>query len=571
MARFLYFIIIWLPLAGNTQQFYLKGCVKDEAGAPLQNVSLTLKSTGYRYSTGTDGSFGILSRREQDTALLMMDGYHTEQVVLKNAGFQTFQLKKKNVALASANKLTSQVQNLRRETQQSWFAGEETYASLVENSFVPASAYPVTNIAFNVDKASYSNIRRFINSGSRVPPDAVRIEEMLNYFNFNYTSPPPGHDFYLQSTVTAAPWNKNHRLLLLQLHARKLALDRLPPTHLTFLLDVSGSMDMPNRLPLIKAGFRLLTNNLRDEDSISMVIYGGKVALLLESVSGGEKGRILSAIDSIEAGGTTPGESGIKLAYQVAKNHFIEGGNNRVVLATDGDFNVGLRTEEELEKLIVDQKEKGIYLTCLGVGMGNYKDSKIQLLAKKGNGNFAYIDSYQEAEKVLLQEFTQTLFTVADNAYLSLRFDKQEISDYRIIGFDNKYRALLDSLSVMEGSEIGSGYSGMIAIELVPARNFAELTLHTSIHYRAAETGEKKIYTEGAKIKMTPKLEKHQQFACGVLMFGSLLKNSRYLRPTWQMIEETSIPAANPESFSEQEFVKLLGMAKKIYGRKWRR
>jgi Ca-activated chloride channel family protein len=229
-------------------------------------------------------------------------------------------------------------------------------------------------------------------------------------------------------------------------------------------------MDLPNRLPLLKSGFKALVNNLRPVDSVSIVVYGGTVGLAMPTTGGGQKEKIFRTIDSLQAGGSTPGESGIKLAYSVARNHFIKGGNNRIILATDGDFNVGLRSESELEEMIAAQRESGIYLTCLGIGMGNYKDSKIQTLAQRGNGNFAYIDSYAEAEKVLLKEFMQTLFSVADDAYLTVKFNDAYVKDYRLIGFDNKYGAIRDTTARIEGGEIGSAYSILVAFEVVPSQ-----------------------------------------------------------------------------------------------------
>jgi Ca-activated chloride channel family protein len=260
-----------------------------------------------------------------------------------------------------------------------------------------------------------------------VPADAVRIEEMLNYFPASAAAlagPADSAVFKVSSLLGPCPWNWNNQLLQVQVNARQLDLDTLPASHLVFLIDVSASMEMPNRLPLLQSAFKMLTTNLREKDTVSIVAYGGITAVLLRAVSGCEKDSILKVIGDLVPGGATPGESGIRLAYKLAKDHFIENGNNRIILATDGDFNVGLRTEEELDELISSQRLKGIYLTCLGVGMGNYKDSKIQLLAEKGNGNFAYIDTEREAEKIMMREFAQTLYTVADDAYMQVSFDQ---------------------------------------------------------------------------------------------------------------------------------------------------
>ena len=332
-------------------------------------------------------------------------------------------------------KLLSFTRGMAKDDQKKWFAGDETYASIVENKFVNASRFPATGISLNIDRASYSNIRRFLSSNSIVPPDAVRIEEMLNYFNLNYTEPAGNDPFAIKTQLTSCPWNPANQLFYIDLSAKKLNLDTLPPSNLVFLIDVSGSMDMTNRLPLLKSAFRLLVNNLRAKDSVAIVVYGGITGIMLNTTSGAEKEKILTAIDELTPGGSTPGESGINLAYSLAKRHFIVGGNNRVILATDGDFNVGLKTEEELDELISRNKESGIYLTCLGVGMGNYKDSKIQTLARKGNGNFSYLDNFNEAEKVLMKEFTQTLYAVADDAIYECEFNPEYVKEYRLLGF----------------------------------------------------------------------------------------------------------------------------------------
>ncbi|MGV3657506.1 MAG: vWA domain-containing protein, partial [Chitinophagaceae bacterium] len=382
-------LLLLVHLTANAQQYYIKGEIRDEAGQPLQNVSIVLHSTGYKYYSGSTGSFGIVTRQRIDTLTFTLNGYHKQVVPAQG---QLVQVVLKKLPSAKAGReftLASFTKDLKRETQRQWFVGEETYASLIENGFISAQTHPATDITLNVDRASYSNIRRFITTGSKVPPDAVRIEEMLNYFNQGYTEPDSGKAFGIKAALTGSPWNKDTRLLFATINTKKVDLDSLPPSHLVFLIDVSGSMDMPNRLPLLKSGFRGLVNNLRAKDSVSIVVYGGTVGVMLDATSGAEKEKIFKAIDSLEAGGSTPGESGVKLAYSVARNHFIKGGNNRVILATDGDFNVGLRSEADLEELIVSQRSSGIYLTCLGVGMGNYKDSKIQVLAQKGNGNFA--------------------------------------------------------------------------------------------------------------------------------------------------------------------------------------
>jgi Ca-activated chloride channel family protein len=452
----------------HAQQYYVRGEVKDEAGNILQNVTILQHKTGYVFRSGTSGTFGIVANQQIDTFSFSLEGYLKQQVVVDADKYISVKLKKSIGSYVRRDKLSSQIKDLEKEEQRTWLTGDETYASILENRFVNAKKFPVTGMSLNVDRASYSNIRRFITLKTQVPPDAVRIEEMLNYFNLDYDQPSPEKLFNIKTTLTSCPWNPDNELFYINLSSQKLNLDTLPPSQLVFLIDVSGSMDMANRLPLLKSAFRLLVNNLRDKDSVSIVVYGGVTGIMLNTTSGAEKEKILKAIDELEPGGSTPGESGIRLAYSLARRHYIPEGNNRVILATDGDFNVGLKTETELDELISTERDSGIYLTCLGVGMGNYKDSKIQTLANKGNGNFAYLDNFKEAEKVLLKEFTQTLYAVADNVFMNVEFNPEYVKEYRLIGFDNKVGALRDTLSMIEGGEIGSGHSMIALFEITP-------------------------------------------------------------------------------------------------------
>ncbi len=559
-------------LCTAAQQYYIKGQVKDESGNSLQNVSILLHSTGYLYSSGSQGTFGILSNMIEDTLTFFRDGYERQKVSVMALNFVDVVLKKKpSVMVSTTAKLASATQNLNRDVQQKWFAGEETYASTIENHFISAADYPVTAITLNTDKASYSNIRRFLNANTVVPPDAVRLDEMLNYFNFSYTEPPGDKTFDINSILTSCPWNKNSNLLFTHIHGKKIKLDSLPATHLVFLVDVSGSMDMPNRLPVLKSGFKSLVNNLRSQDSITIVVYGGSVGIALPITGGDEKQTIFRAIDSLQAGGSTPGESGIKTAYRLAKDHFIPNGNNRVVLATDGDFNVGLKTETDLDELITREKASGIYLTCLGIGMGNYKDSKIQALAQRGNGNFSYIDSYAEAEKVLLQEFTQTLYTIADDASLTVRFHPQYVKEYRLIGFDNKVGAVRDSASVVEGGEVGSAFSTILAFEIIPmgVGTIEQKPVDFLLQYKDPKTGDKMVIDETPVLSFTPfkQLTACHKFATAVMMFGSLLRKSKFVKTSWNDVADLAKASAD-STYSQQEFLKLIEQGKKIYSKK---
>lgn len=566
--------MLFSSFLGYAQQYYLRGEVKDESGHLLQNVSIRHVRSGYIFYTGMSGGFGIQTNNPKDSLIFSMDGFQKLTILATAEGFNAITLKRNASGTKGLGfKLISLTYGFKKEAQQQWFVGDESYASTVENGFVPADKYASTKLSLNVDKASYSNIRRFLNAGKQVPPDAVRMEEMINYFNIRFEEPPPGKTFQIQSLLTSCPWNETNQLLFARINSKKINTESLPPTHLVFLIDVSASMDMDNRMPLIKAGFTGLVNNLRPKDSVSIVVYGGTTAVLLKSVSGGDKTRILNAIDSLQTGGSTPGESGIRLAYTVAKKHFIKDGNNRVILATDGDFNVGARSETELEEMISAQKEGGIYLTCLGVGMGNYKDSKIQTLSQKGSGNFAYIDTYGEAEKVLVKEFTQTLYAVADDVHLNVQFDPSFVKEYRLLGFDNKAGAFKDTLASMDGGTMGSASSVIVVFEIVPVLNVKQNEGQPARFTLSYFTPEKKSeeMTEVSILEMKPfaSIDKQYQFASSVMMFGSLLKESRFAKSmSWDKVLAIARQSADETVPSQKEFINLVIKAKEVYGKK---
>jgi len=576
-CHILFFCLFFSSL--SAQQYYLRGEVKDESGNILQNVAILQQRTGYVFRSGTQGTFGILCHNQTDTFSFSFEGFRTEKLFLDAEQYAHIRLKPLPASASNIrrDKLASLTRDLDKDEQKSWYTGEETYASMLENHFVNARKFPNTGMSLNVDRASYSNIRRFINLNSVVPPDAVRIEEMLNYFNLNYNQPKGDDVFYMKTTLSSCPWNDDNQLLYINLSSKKLNLDSLPPSNLVFLIDVSGSMDMTNRLPLLKSAFRLLVNNLRDRDTVSLVVYGGVTGIMLNPTSGAEKEKILKAIDELEPGGSTPGESGIRIAYTVARQQYIEGGNNRVILATDGDFNVGVKTEQELDELISLQRESGIYLTCLGVGMGNYKDSKIHTLANKGNGNFAYLDNYMEAEKVLLKEFTQTLYAVADDVYMDVHFNPELVKQYRLIGFDNKVGALRDSASVIEGGEIGSGYSMIALFEIEPTDPKSLSTLEgpldlatISIRYKHPNTEKECTFDHRAQVEYRPfgELDKSYRFSAAVAMFGSLLRNSPFVKnSSWNDVIGIAQSASGQNDLLQQEFVSLVQHTKTLYSK----
>jgi Ca-activated chloride channel family protein len=569
--------LLMITISPAYAQYYLRGEVRDEKQNALSNAKILLHSTRYVYYSGSSGSFGILSNKPTDSITITLEGYKPVCLELNAAKYQGVVMKMLYPsANLQQNRLVSFTRNLRPEDRVNWTISGETYSSLLENEFVGARKYPETGCAIHTDKASYSNIRRFLNMNTQVPPDAVRTEELLNYFSFDYSPPSADSVFGFRSYVSDCPWNAQNKLLFLHACARKVDPEKVPPSNLVFLVDVSGSMDMPNRLPLLKSAFKLLVDNLREKDTISIVIYGSTVGVWLTPTSGKEKDKIRKSIEELYPGGSTPGESGIRTAYRLAKSQFIKEGNNRVILATDGDFNVGQTTDEELEKMITLHQQSGIYLTCLGVGMGNYKDSKLEALSRKGNGNFAYLDNEMEAEKVLVKELTQTLYTVADDAFLSVRFNPDLVKEYRLIGFDNKVKALADSLVEVEGGEVGSGHSLLAMFELVPQGQWdngwsheKEGLANASLFYKLPGDSVKRVTTYKAPFVYTefPELPASYRFASSVSMFAGLLKDSPYMRfISWNDAAIIADQSRNPLDAIQNEFLNMISKAKKIYG-----
>lgn len=551
--------------------------MRDTDNNPLPNARILLHSNRYIYFSGNAGGFGITSARVRDSVTVSLDGYEVSRCELVTSKFQTIQLRLlQSNASIKRNRLLSLTKNLTIEDRPRRFITGETYSALVENDFVSAIKYPETGFAIHSNKASYSNVRRFLYMNSQVPRDAVRVEEMLNYFNFEPPELPADSVFGFRSYVSDCPWNQRNQLLFLQIAARKIDPQQIKPSNLVFLIDVSGSMDMPNRLPLLKSSFKLLVDNLREKDTVSIVVYGGVSGIWLPPTSGKEKEKIRKSIEDLHAGGATPGASGIYSAYQLAKSQYIEGGNNRVILATDGDFNIGQHSDDELERLITQHQQSGVYLTCLGVGMGNYKDSKLEILAKKGNGNFAYLDTEEEAEKVLVTELTQTLYTVADDVSLNVQFNPQMVKSYRLIGFDNKLRAIEDTLSRIEGGEVGPGQALLVLFEFDPLTPmFSDNTLaklaNIDIHYRyptdsLMRCGSYVSYYDHVEFAELPA---SFRFATSVALFASLLKESKFVgKSAWNDAIILAHDAHDKSDPIQKEFVEMIEKAKRIYSRK---
>ncbi len=572
-------ILVTLVALCAHAQYYLKGEVRNDKGETLQNIKFTVASKGsFPFYSGSSGTFGIPTRLKVDTITFYADGFDTLKAAVVTTEFKTFVLKQSNrQAKLSTLQLLSLTTDLAPTIPESIEQEGETYTSTVENAFVAASQFPQTGFALNVDRASYSNVRRFLNSKELPPVDAVRIEELLNYFNLKTEPQQDGKkQFTLNSQLTACPWNNAHRLLFINLQAGKINLENTPPANLVFLIDASGSMDMPNKMPIIKAAFRLLTDNLRSKDLVSIVTYGDKVTVLLEPTHGNNKQTIIAAIEGLVPSGPTPGASAIKTAYNIARQNFINNGNNRVILATDGDFNVGEASEKELENLIGRESKSGIYLTCLGVGMGNYKDSKLETLSKSGNGNLSYLDTEKEAEKTLIEEFAKTLYSVADNVHLQIDFDKTLIKQYRLIGFDNKKSAIANKTFELQGGEIGSGHSVIAAFEIVSKADSGDIRQLATVTVSYNLPGKTEILTKVFPIynnyRPINDIDKCLSFAASVIMFGSMLKQSAYKGTTgWDDIAVMANNSAEAGNMVQKEFIELIIKAKKLYGNRKKR
>ena len=434
----------------------------------------------------------------------------------------------------------------------------ENYAHITENAFKKVTDDPLSTFSIDVDAASYSNMRRFINNGNLPPKDAVRIEEMINYFDYNYAQPKGDDPVNIVTEIGTAPWNNKHRLVHIGLKAKNIPTEKLPPSNLVFLIDVSGSMESYNKLPLLVSSLRLLTDNLRNQDKVAIVVYAGSSGLVLPSTSGDNKQAIKEALNKLSAGGSTAGGAGIKLAYKVATENFIKGGNNRIILATDGDFNVGANSDGDMQTLIEEKRKSGVFLTVLGFGMGNYKDSKMEVLANKGNGNYAYIDNISEARKVLINEFGGTLFTVAKDVKLQIEFNPAKVQAYRLIGYENRLLNNEDfNDDQKDAGEMGAGHTVTALYEIIPvgvdskfvksvdalkyqnvpknapSSNHTNEMLTVKLRYKQPDGDKSKLLQQAVNDNYQDKLSKTSdnfRFSASVAMFGMLLRQSEFMQ-----------------------------------------
>ncbi len=425
----------------------------------------------------------------------------------------------------------------------------EEYNPIVENSYMSVAANPLSTFSIDVDTASYTNLRRMITEGWEIQDSAIRIEEMINYFDYDYSAPNDGEPFSVNTELSDCPWNEDTQLMLIGLQAEEIDLSERAPMNLVFLIDVSGSMYSENKLPLVQKSFTLLTENLTAKDRISIVTYAGEDKVVLEGADGNDQQAVLEAINSLQAGGSTAGADGINTAYDIAEKYFISGGNNRIILATDGDLNVGISSESELTDLVEEKRESGVFLSVLGFGTGNYKDNKMEALADNGNGNYSYIDSELEARKVLVEEMGGTLFTIAKDVKIQVEFNPAYIKGYRLIGYENRALSAEDfEDDTKDAGEIGAGHSVTALYEIVPVDSDMEFSaddlkysdsenigeengelMTVSIRYKEPDGDTSKLleYPISENI-YSEKLTENLRFAAAVAEFGLVLRDSEY-------------------------------------------
>jgi Ca-activated chloride channel family protein len=580
-----------LTSMGPATQVVIRGRVTGPDDLPLKGVAVTVRGTNNSTATDVNGDYFITPGPGAKVLLFSLRGMKTLEEpiagrtvinIKMEPAVRTEKDKKENkpvadqtyyVAAEVADCEVITVAGREKSAQapgghfrSSYYnmppqhvANTESYADIDENGYKNPLRNPYSTFSIDVDNASYSNVRRFINLGQEVPADAVRIEEMINYFRYDYPKATGEHPFSVYTEAGICPWNTGHYLLHIGLRGKDIDKSELPPSNLVFLLDVSGSMDQPNKLPLLKSAFALLVGELRAQDRVAIVVYAGAAGVVLESTPGSNKETIMQALDKLQAGGSTAGGEGIMLAYRIAERNYIKGGNNRIILATDGDFNVGVSDNTSMEKLVEEKRGLGVYMTVLGFGMGNIKDDKMEIIADKGNGNYAYIDNIQEARRVLVQEFGGTLFTIAKDVKFQVEFNPAYVKSYRLVGYENRMLADEDfNDDTKDAGEMGAGHTVTALYEIVPAgSDEAGLPLIDPLRYQTGrentETGAplkdaprelcniklrykdpdaltSKIFsrTVGTEIKKAGETTDRFRFSAAVAAFGMILRNSPY-------------------------------------------
>jgi Ca-activated chloride channel family protein len=547
----------------------VSGVIVDETGVPVAGVSIIEKGTRTGTTSDAKGKYTITVSNSGATLSFAAVGFRTQDVrvagnttinvVLKATTAEMMEVvvtgysAKFKSGQPGLNSFTTSRSSYHINADEDNDWNREGYDRINDNRFLRATDNPLSTFSIDVDAASYGNMRRFVNSGKLPPPDAIRVEELINYFKYDYPQPKGKEPFSVHTEVSNAPWNPSHKLVMIGLQGKNISMDKLPPSNLTFLIDVSGSMDEPHKLPLVKSSMKLLVEKLREQDRVSIVVYAGAAGLVLEPTSGRDKKIILDAIDNMQAGGSTAGGEGIRLAYETARENFMRNGNNRVILCTDGDFNVGASSDAALERMIEVERKSGIYLSVLGFGTGNYQDSKMQKLADKGNGNHAYIDGISEARKVLVEEFGGTLFTLAKDVKMQVEFNPAVVQGYRLIGYENRMLAKEDfNDDKKDAGELGSGHTVTAFYEIIPTGiNDPMLAQPDSLKYQqlpvtaVGKTDElmtlklryKQPDSETSKLMETivanseknyDKASENFRFAAAVAEFGMLLRASEF-------------------------------------------
>lgn len=643
MKKFIIIILLFAGLTGFKQgsKRHITGTVyaKDD-GKPIPGVSVLIQGTNTGTMTNASGSYAIdvpaakdcltfnfIGFRSQSVKIgkkdtinvylepsglslneVVVTGYSSKRktdvlgsvvmpdlMVTRNAPVaQSLQVLQGSVAGVSVTKnyAPGAAKNikLRGIASQVTQSGDESYSSISENGFTDVKTNPLSTFSVDVDAASYSNVRRFINGGQLPPPEAVRIEEMVNYFKYNLPGPANGEPVAIHTELSSAPWNAKHHLLRIGLKAKTIDAGKLPASNLVFLVDVSGSMDEPNKLPLVKASMKMLADQLRPIDKVAIVTYAGEAGVALPSTTGDKKETILAAIDNLNAGGSTNGGEGIKMAYHIAKENFMKNGNNRIVMATDGDFNVGPSSDEDMEQLIVKERESNVAISIMGFGMGNLKDSKMETLADKGNGNYAYIDNITEARKALVTEFGGTLFTVAKDVKLQIEFNPAKVQAYRLLGYEDRMLNKEDfNNDRKDAGDMGSGHTVTALYEIVPAGIKDDYVASVdplkyqkaapapyeetsgemlTIKFRYKETGSSKSKMSLATVSGSPKnfnsTSVDFRFAAAVAEFGMLLRNSEFAQHSAfdQVISIAKSAKGEDEDGYRSEFVRLAESAR---------
>ena len=592
--------VIWIS-GLSAQSLTVTGTVTDENAQPLIGANVSIEKSRKGTVTNEHGKYSI-EAIQGDIIRFSYIGYKTQKVKANRKIIDVKLYPDNNLLMEECVITSDEVSNRAISSKQmavrslgmpaliyDRYANREEYSHNAENRFKSPVKDPLSTFSIDVDAASYSNIRRFINQGEMPPKDAVRIEEMINYFNYNYPKPTGNDPVRITTEVGICPWNKTHRLVQIGLKAREIESQNLPASNFVFLIDVSGSMFGPTRLELVKSSLRLLVNNLREKDRVAIVTYCGDARVALPSTPGNEKQKIKDALETLTAGGSTAGGAGIKEAYRIAQKNFIAQGNNRIILCTDGDFNVGASSETELENLIESKRKGGIFLTVLGYGMGNYKDNKMQILAQKGNGNHAYIDNIQEANKVLVNEFGSTMYAVAKDVKLQVEFNPAKVQSYRLVGYETRILNDEDfNDDTKDAGEMGAGHTVTALYEIIPTGisgnipgSIDPLKYQTETNINTQTSNSSELLTVKLRYK-TPEEEKSKKieksvtdmgkdnvspdfrFASAVAMFAQLLKDSDFKgEATYDKVIETANKGLSfdPEGY-RAEFVRLVQSAK---------